>query len=130
MRKIITLLLLAVSLTVMAEEKISFVIEGSEQVYNQIRVINRTSAEHLRCRVVLLNNNDHIEAVYGDYDLSGYDDSDSHTMSVLRGQKIGVQFPQDFTTQVTSTVEYRDYPFFDIVVIYLYDIAEEYNAEF
>lgn len=114
----------------MAQEKFSFVIQGSEDTYNQVRVINRTSLMDLRCRVVVLDDNDNILSVYGVYNLRGYDDADFNTERIRRGMKLGLQFPEGFDHEVLYSVEYRDYPFFDVVVIILYDKNSEFSPEF
>ena len=113
-----------------AQEKFSFVIEGSEQTYNQIRVINKTSLQDIRCRVVVLDDQDAILSVYGIYNMNGYDDADSNTDRISRGTKIGLQFPEDFDHALLYSVEYKDYPFFDAVVITLYDQDSEFSSEF
>lgn len=46
------------TLSVMGQEKFSFVIQGSENVYNQVRVVNQTSLQQIRCRVVVLDNDE------------------------------------------------------------------------
>ena len=115
---------------VLAEEKFSFVIEGSESTYNQVRVINRTSLQDIRCRVVVLDEQDNIRSVYGIYNMSGYDDADFNTDRINRGTKIGLQFPEDFNHELLYSVEYRDYPFFDVVVVVLYDKKSEFDSEF
>lgn len=118
------------TVSVMAQEKFSFVIQGSEDTYNQVRVINRTSLQDIRCRVVALDENNNILSVYGTYNMSGYDDADSNTERISRGTKIGLQFPEDFSHELLYSVEYRDYPLFDVVVVVLYDKNGEFNSEF
>ena len=118
------------TVSVMAQEKFSFVIQGSEDTYNQVRVINRTSLQDIRCRVVVLDENNNILSVYGTYNMSGYDDADSNTERISRGTKIGLQFPEDFSHELLYSVEYRDYPLFDVVVVVLYDKNGEFNSEF
>ena len=118
------------TVSVMAQEKFSFVIQGSEDTYNQVRVINRTSLQDIRCRVVVLDENNNILSVYGTYSMSGYDDADSNTERISRGTKIGLQFPEDFNHELLYSVEYRDYPLFDVVVVVLYDKNGEFSSEF
>lgn len=118
------------TVSVMAQEKFSFVIQGSEDTYNQVRVINRTSLQDIRCRVVVLDENNNILSVYGTYNMSGYDDADSNTERISRGTKIGLQFPEDFSHELLYSVEYRDYPLFDVVVVVLYDKNGEFSSEF
>ena len=118
------------TVSVMAQEKFSVVIQGSEDTYNQVRVINRTSLQDIRCRVVVLDENNNILSVYGTYSMSGYDDADSNTERISRGTKIGLQFPEDFNHELLYSVEYRDYPLFDVVVVVLYDKNGEFSSEF
>ena len=115
--------LAAVLMTVsaVAQEKMKFVIEGSEDTYNQIWVVNKTSVDHFRCRVLILDENDQIRSEYGVYEFTSRRDSDSNTDRIRRGTKIGIQLPEDFTHEVSFSVEYRDFPLFDAVVIYLRD---------
>lgn len=121
---------LACTLGAMAQERMSFVIEGSEQEYNQIRVVNRTSELALQCRVVKLTMDDQIISVYGEYSLYGYEDSDSHTDRVMRGTKLGIQLPEDFVKPLSFSVEYKDYPIFDVIIIYLRDGESRYSDTF
>ncbi len=116
--------------TALAQEKFSFVIEGTERVYNQVRVVNRTSLPNIQCRVVVLDQDDHILSVYGMYNLRGYDDADSNTNRINRGTKIGLQFPEDFSHDLLYSVEYKDYPLFDAVQIVLYDKTSDFSPEF
>ena len=119
-----------IAVSMMAQEKFSFVIQGSENMYNQVRVVNHTSLQDIRCRVVVLDDQDNILSVYGMYNLTGYDDTDSNTSRIYRGTKIGLQFPEDFDHELLYTVEYRDYPLFDAVDIILYDKNSDFNSEF
>lgn len=131
MRKLLIFAIAAIAAVSMtAQEKFSFVIAGDEDTYNQVRVINRSSVMDLPCRVVILDDNDNILSVYGVYTLKGYDSSDSNTERIKRGTKIGLQFPKDFDHELIYSVEYRDYPLFDAVVVVLYDKDGEFSSEF
>ena len=121
---------LACAMSAMAQERMSFVIEGSEQEYNQVRVVNRTSEVSLHCRVVTLNADDEITSVYGEYTLDGYEDSDSNTSRIQRGTKLGIQLPEDFGKPLSFSVEYKDYPIFDVIIIYLRDGDSRYSDTF
>ena len=126
------MLLIALAVTtvmISAQEKMIFVIEGPEEMYNQIRVINETSADQLRCRVVVLDENDQIKSEYGQYNVVGQGRWDSNTDRISRGTKLGIQMPQDFTGELSFTVEYKDYPFFDAILIHLTDKANGYSNE-
>lgn len=131
MRKLFFLLAASLlTLNMMAQEKFSFVIQGSENIYNQVRIVNRTSLTDIRCRVVVLDDQDNILSVYGMYNLSGYDDADSNTSRISRGTKIGLQFSDDFDHPLLYTINYRDYPLFDAVEIILYDKGTDFQSEF
>jgi hypothetical protein len=80
--------------------------------------------------VVVLDNDNQIRSVYGVYAMSGYDDADYNTERISRGTKIGLQFPEDFNHELLYSVEYRDYPLFDAVVVFLYDKNSEFSSEF
>ena len=112
-----------------AQEKMIFVIEGPEETYNQIRVINETSLTELRCRVVVLDDNNKIMSEYGQYNVVGQGRSDSNTDRIRRGTRLGIQMPQDFTAELAFTVEYKDYPLFDAILIHLTDKASGYSNE-
>ncbi len=113
-----------------AQEKMSFVVEGPEKSYNQIRVENNSSHENVKCRVVKLDENDEIIATYGIYELKGIGDSDTNTDKFKKGTKIGIQIAKDINHQFTFEVEYRDVPFFDVVVIHLTDADAGFDSEF
>lgn len=113
-----------------AQEKMIFVIEGPEETYNQIRVINETSLTELRCRVVVLDDSNKIKSEYGQYNIVGQGQYDSNTDRIRRGTRLGIQMPQDFTAELAFTVEYKDYPFFDAILIHLTDKANGYSNEF
>lgn len=103
-------------------KEMSFVVEGSEEAYNQIKVVNQTSLENFRCKVVLLEKDGSIKDLYGVYDLKGFDDSDTNSHKILRGTKVGIELPRDVAKKgITFSVEYKDMPFFDIVIIHLED---------
>ena len=127
---VLTATLLAVFLWAQDSSKLSFVIGGSEKTYNQIRVENETSQENFHCRVVVLNDDNSIREVYGEYQLGERNDSDSKTQWINRGTKVGVQMPKDFPGEVKISVEYRDYPLFDAIVIHLTDAEGGYDDTF
>lgn len=129
MKRIYLFLLAAMLLPMVAQAKMSFTIEGPEETYNQIRVINETSQVNFRCRVVVMNSDDTTERVYGIYNLKGYNDNDSNTDRIDRGKRIGIELPKDFSAELSFSVEYKDYPFFDAILIHLYDKSSEFNEE-
>ena len=119
--------------SVFAQQKIrSFEVKGSEKSYNQVRVVNETSYENFRCRVVILNADSTVKEVYGDYVLNERGDSDANTKSgkdsrINQGALLGIQFPKSFTGETSFFVEYKDYPLFDVIVIHLTDKGGEYE---
>lgn len=99
----------------------TFIVEGPERSYNQVRVSNETSQENFNCRVVILNDDNSTKEVYGVYELKEKGDTDSNTNRIKRGTKLGIQLPKDFPVEVDFSVEYKDYPMFDAIIIHLYD---------
>ena len=107
--------------TMKAADKMTFVIEGPEDTYNQIRIVNETSIDAFTCRVVTLKGNDEVASVYGIYSLKSRLDEDSNTNRIDRATKLGVQMMKDFEGELSFDVEYKDRPFFDYIVIHLRD---------
>ena len=133
MKKIFMMMFAAMmTITAMAQEKMMFTIQGPEETYNQIRVMNETSIPQFRCRVVLLDEADQIQSVYGIYEFKTIGDIDSQAdiNRVKRGTKVGIQLPEDFTTELSYSVEYKDYPFYDAIIIHLSDKATGFRSEF
>ena len=122
-KRIVVLLALLMSLTAASAREV-FSINGPERSYNQIWVVNRTSQENFDCRVVVMNDDkETVKEVYGIYHLKGYDDRDSNTNKIKRGTTIGVEMPKGFPVKVNLNIEYRDYPFFDAIIITIVDDA-------
>ena len=113
-----------------SQNKMTFVVAGPEKSYNQIKVVNHTSLPEFQCRVCRLNEDNSIKTVSGFYNLKGYDDIDSNTDRVKRGERIGIQMPNDFPVEVTFTIEYRDYPFYDAIIIYVNGEHPDYDNTF
>lgn len=113
-----------------APNKYAFTVKGPERTYNQIRVVNHTSHVGFQCRVVFLNDDDSFMTLYGIYNLKGVDDTDSNSQEVRRGDRVGVQLAKDFPGEVTFSVEYRDYPFYDAILIHIYDKTSGFDEEF
>ncbi len=137
MKKIIlSVLLMLATVAVFAQQQImSFEVKGDEKSYNQVRVVNETSYTNFHCRVVLLNEDKSVKDVYGDYELKEKGDSDANTKSgnesrIKKGEWLGVQFPKNFTEEVSFFVEYKDYPLFDVIVIHLTDKGGGYEDEY
>jgi hypothetical protein len=122
MRKFFFLLAaLMVATSVMSENPMSFTVNGPEERYNQIKVVNHTSYSNFECRVFALNEDDSVGELYGIYNLKGYDDTDSKVRWVDRNTKLGIQFPDELPGEVEFLVEYKDYPLYDLIVIYFVD---------
>lgn len=124
------------TVAVFAQQQImSFEVKGDEKSYNQVRIVNETSYTNFHCRVVLLNEDKSVKDVYGDYELKEKGDSDANTKSgsesrIKKGEWLGVQFPKNFTEEVSFFVEYKDYPLFDVIVIHLTDKGGGYEDEY
>jgi len=128
MKKLFFILMVClVSVGVMAKSKMSFVVGGDEESYNMIKVINETSMEEITCRVVIIEDDDHVAAVYGLYHLKGRSDSDTSTKRIWRGTKVGIQMPNDFKGEVAFDVEYKDFPVWDMIVIRLHDAKAAFD---
>lgn len=109
--------------------KTIFTIGGPEKSYNQIRVVNETSQDNIRCRLVILDNDDNTESIYGIYECKGKHDSDTNTSSIKRGKRVAVEMSKDFPFEISIQLDYIDVPFFDIVVVNIYDKTTEFNEE-
>ena len=135
-KTILSVLLMLATVAVFAQQQImSFEVTGDEKSYNQVRVVNETSYTNFHCRVVLLNEDKSVKDVYGDYELKEKGDSDANTKSgnesrIKKGEWLGVQFPKNFTEEVSFFVEYKDYPLFDVIVIHLTDKGGGYEDEY
>lgn len=135
-KTILSVLLMLATVAVFAQQQImSFEVKGDEKSYNQVRVVNETSYTNFHCRVVLLNEDKSVKDVYGDYELKEKGDSDANTKSgnksrIKKGEWLGVQFPKNFTEEVSFFVEYKDYPLFDVIVIHLTDKGGGYEDEY
>ena len=124
---ILSAILMAFAAT--ARDKMTFVVGGPEQKYNQIRVVNETSMSNFTCRVVVVDGADKVASVYGVYNLSEWKSSDSHTSSIWRGTKMGIQMPTDFKGELDFDIEYLDLPLFDIILIHLHDKNSKFKNE-
>ncbi len=125
MRKFIILGLLSLfGLYSLAAQHITIEIEGPETEYNQVRVVNGTSQENFRCRVVRLTTEGKQGETYGVYYLKEKGDSDSKTNWVYQGDRFMIDLPKDFPVEVSYTIEYKNLPLFDVVIIHLFDTNE------
>ena len=106
-----------------------FVVEGPEEVYNRIRVVNETSQTDFTCRIVKLSADESTQQVYGVFNLKGRDDEDSVTDRFPRGTKFAIQMQKDFPTEISYYIEYKDCPLFDVVIVHLTDPSTEFNED-
>jgi hypothetical protein len=136
MKKTILLVFLVMAtMVVFAQKDITFVVDGPEKSYNQVRIVNETPYTDFHCRVVILNEDKTVKEVYGDYELKEKGDSDSNTKGtkndrIQKGTQLAVKFPKNFNKEVSFYVEYRDYPLFDVIVIHLTDKDGGYEDEY
>lgn len=106
---------------VMAENKMSFTVNGPENRYNRIKVVNHSSYSNFECRVFVLNEDESAGELYGIYNLKGYDDADSNTRWVEKNTKLEISIPDELPGEVDFLVEYKDYPLYDFIIIYITD---------
>lgn len=132
MKKILALLaVLALGTFAFADDSMIFKVEGPEKSYNQIRIENETSQADFDCRLVTLelekDGTYKNTGVYGTYNLKESGDGDSNSGSVERKSYIGIEMPKDFPENVTFEIEYKDYPFYDVIIIHLKDTESEFK---
>ena len=106
-----------------------FTIAGPEESYNQIRVTNETTQDAIRCMLVVLDESGNAESTYGIYNLVGKHDTDSNTGRIARGKRVEIKMPKDFPFEVGVSIDYIDTPFFDIVVVKIYDKTTEFSED-
>ena len=125
MKKIVLFaLLLCGSIFASAENLKPFTVEGNEEKYNMIRVINETSQDTLSCRVVFLNEDNQASEIYGVYNLNAKNDHDSKVKWLNRGAKMAVEMPKDFPVETSIAVEYVDHPVRDFLIIHITDAGK------
>ena len=111
--------------------QMTFTVQGPENRYNQIRVVNETSRTDFKCRIIILNEDGSDSSeVYGVYELKEKGDSDSNTKKISKGTKLKIQKPKDFPVELDFMVEYKDYPMFDVVIVHLFDKGSEQYDDF
>ena len=69
--------------------------------------------------ISFVNEDDSVRELYGIYKLKGFDDADSNTHFVDRNTKLGILFPDELPGEVDFLVEYKDYPLYDFIIIYI-----------
>ena len=129
-KTLLFLILVMAAMTVFSQSKMSFEVKGPKRLYNQVRVVNESSFQDFHCRVVVLNEDNSVKEVYGDYELKKKGDSDSNTNNkkvIKKKTRVGIQFPKKFTEELSFFVEYKSYPMFNVIVIHLLDPGEGYE---
>ncbi len=101
-----------------------FTVEGPEDRYNMIRVVNETSLDSLNCRIVIVNDLSEVKELYGVYNLKGKFDKDSKTKWVTRGTDMALEMPKDCPIEVSIAVEYVDRPIWDFIIIHITDAGK------
>lgn len=125
MKKIVLFaLLLCGGICASAQNLKPFTVEGNEEKYNMIRVVNETSQDTLNCRVVILNEDNQASEIYGVYNLNAKNDHDSKVKWLNRGTKMAVEMPKDFPVETSIAVEYVDRPVWDFLIIHITDAAK------
>jgi hypothetical protein len=112
------------------QQDMVFVVEGPEDSYNHLRVVNETSLESLKCRVVVLNEDKSIKEIYSGFEFKERGATLKGKKGITRGTVLGVQFPKELTEKPSFSVEYKDFPMFDLVVIHLKDVNTGYEEEY
>lgn len=117
-------ILLCGALVASAQNLKPFTVEGPEDKYNMVRVVNETSQDTLNCRVVYLNENGEASNIYGVYNLDGKLDHDSEVKWLYKGTKMALEMPKDFPVETTIAVEYVDRPVWDFIIIHVTDASK------
>jgi len=125
MKKIVLFaLLLCGGICASAQNLKPFTVEGNEDKYNMVRVVNETSQDTLCCRVVFLNEDNQASEIYGVYNMKAKYDQDSKVKWLNRGTKMAVEMPKDFPVETSIAVEYVDRPVWDFLIIHITDAAK------
>lgn len=129
-KSILFAFMLMVAVSVSAQSRMTFFVEGPGREYNQIRVMNETSLENFHCRVVVLDEDGSVKDIYGYYQLKEKWDTDTNTKGrIKRGTLLGIHFPKDFTQELSFYVEYTENPIYNVIVIHLTDKDSEYDND-
>ncbi|MBQ4013900.1 MAG: hypothetical protein II610_01420 [Treponema sp.] len=135
MKKIILLFVgFFLCLAALGAENIKFKVGGDSRRYNQIKVVNYTNATNFDCEAFLLEDRDGkfvAQESLGCVHLRNNGGSDTVTMINLirRGDNLGLAVPEQ-AGDFSYTVEYKDYPFFDVIEIKLLGADNPLGKEF
>lgn len=126
MKRIILNLLLLV-LPLAASARMLLTVDGPNKSYSRVLVVNETSQEKFRCRVVLLDDKDEMKSVYGYFSLDEFGDEDSKISRIENGTHLGIEIPKNFPVETSFAVEYLKRPVFGVIVIHLIDAAADFE---
>ena len=126
----IILVLLSAFVPLFLFAQTTLTIGGYEKSYNQIRVVNNTSQEKFRCRISVIHKNGS-QDVFGIFYLSEKNDTDSNTNSnrIKRGEQIVIEMPKDFPVKTSFSLEYKDFPLWDVILIHIYDETSQFEGD-
>ena len=111
-----------------------FKVGGSADGYNQIKIRNNSNGVYFDCEAFLLEDRDGkfvAQESLGSVHLRNNGGSDTVTMINLirRGDNLGLAVPEK-AGDFSYTVEYKDYPFFDVIEIKLLGADNPLGKEF
>ena len=110
-------------------ENIKIKIEGPEEEYNQIKIINDTNIDAFNCTVYLLEKYENkyiVKDTLGVFHLRCKSDEDSCRIFVKRNSYIGLSFSTDLG-ELSYSITYKDLPFFDVVEIFIFEKTNNEN---
>ena len=111
------------SLVSVSAENIRFQVKGPESSYNQIRIVNGTSVSDFDCKIYKLQKNGQkyvVNKEVGTVHLRGINDIDSLSRRISEDDEIGIAFSTEIEN-LSYVVSYKDFPFFDVIMVYLTD---------
>lgn len=132
MKKIVlTVLSLLFCLSALGAEHVKFTVDGTERVYNQLRVVNSTGQD-FDCTAYLLEKRGDTfvaNSPLGVFHLKNGNDYDSCTKLIYKGTSIGIDVPES-AGQISYVVSYKDYPLFDIIEVTIFGGESPLGKEF
>lgn len=135
MKKIIVSMLCALfCIGGLYSEKIRFTVTGAEGRYNQVKLVNKTTASNFDCLAYFLDKDGEkyiAREPLGAFHLGEVSSKDTCTTINLidKGTHIGIVVP-DEVGPVSYVVSYKDYPLFDIIEVSLYSEESPLGKEF
>lgn len=135
MKKVIVLFVgMFLCLAALGAENIKFMVGGGARRYNQIKVVNNTSASNFDCEAFVLESRGEklvAQESLGSVHLrsSGGDDTITLLNLIKRGSNLGIAVPEK-VGDFSYVVEYKDYPLFDVIEIKLVGADSPLGKEF